>query len=85
MSSEHEPTLAAIEQLAIAQGIPATDADATCVYCQPGRHLELLTHPSARAVWTPRCICGRPVSDPGDRCTARPWSGTPRVRVRPAT
>ncbi len=44
-------------------------AACTCVYCQPGRHLELLTDPSARAVWTPRCICGRPVSDPGDRCT----------------
>ena len=28
MSNEHEPTLAAIEQIAIGQGIPATDADA---------------------------------------------------------
>ena len=43
-------------------------AACTCVYCQPGRHLDLLTDPSATAMWTPRCLCGRPVPRPGVRC-----------------
>ncbi|MBY5161484.1 hypothetical protein [Salsipaludibacter albus] len=45
------------------------DVACKCVYCQPGRHLDLLTDPTATQVWTPRCICSQHVEEPGQRCT----------------